>query len=52
MLNLKNYFSLIILLLLFFSKTVNSNEIIIKGNEFTDTNVILSLIEDKPVVIS
>ena len=50
--NLKNYFSLIFFLLLFFTKTVNSNEIIIKGNEFTDTNVILSLIEENSDSIS
>ena len=47
-LNLKNYFSLLIFLTLLFSKATFSNEIIIKGNQFTDTNVILSLIDENP----
>ena len=51
-LNLKNYFSLLIFLTLLFSKATFSNEIIIKGNQFTDTNVILSLIDENPDLTS
>ncbi|MDC3156636.1 outer membrane protein assembly factor BamA [Pelagibacteraceae bacterium] len=42
---------LIILFLLFFSKTVFSSEVLfeIQGNDFTDTNAILSLLNEIPV---
>ncbi len=51
-LNLKNFFRLLFFVIIIFSKTTNSNEIIIKGNEFTDANVILSLIEKNSDLIS
>ncbi len=45
-----SYSFIILILIIFFSKSLLSNEISfeIEGNEFTDTNVILSLLKDIP----
>ena len=49
---LKNIFSILFLLIISQKLFSNEIQIQIQGNNFTDDDVILSLIEDKPVVIS
>ena len=49
---LKNIFSILFLLIISQKLFSNETQIQIQGNNFTDDDVILSLIEDKPVVIS
>ncbi len=49
---LKNIFSILFLLIISQKLFSNETQIQIQGNNFTDDDVILSLIEDKPVSIS